>query len=265
MMLGRLAGRVGRVIPSLVSARQIAPTTSVLAHSEKHLARTLFGQKFEVGEIQAYKRTVTGSRNAQWARQNQLIPGIIYGYDADGRDTTELVYVKEADLRTQVNKFGRSFMNSLFDIVVDGKKQRVLARDFQLHPFRPKAISINWLRYRPGAYPGAKLDIPLKPFNEERCPAYKEGGWLLQLVDKIPVYASGPELPDALMMDLRGLVTGDKVMASQVEMNEGLTLRSKVRDFAVAKFVGSRRGAGGDEEKDGKKAGGADDKKKKEA
>lgn len=68
---------------------------------------------------------------------------------------------------------------------VNGKKQRVLPRDFQVHPFKPKAICINWLRYRPGAYPGARIDIPLKAFNEERCPAYKEGGWLLELVHKV--------------------------------------------------------------------------------
>ena len=33
-----------------------------------------------------------------------------------------------------------------------------------------------------------------------------------------------PAIPDYLMMDLRGLRIGDKVMASQVELNEGLRL-----------------------------------------
>ena len=66
-----------------------------------------------------------------------------------------------------------------------GRRQRVLPRDFQVHPFRPKAICINWLRYRPGAYPGALIDIPLKAINEERCPAIKEGGWLLELTSKV--------------------------------------------------------------------------------
>ena len=51
MMLGRLASRVGRVIPSLVTARQIAPCASVLVHSEKHFGRTLFGQNFEASII----------------------------------------------------------------------------------------------------------------------------------------------------------------------------------------------------------------------
>ena len=173
--------------------------------------------------------------------------------------------------------------------VIDGVPQRVLPRDFQIHPFRPKAICINWLRYRVGSYPGVRIELPLKSVNEERCPGLKEGGWLLELTNKvsapsggqaywplaytriyafmgchpadvcppfltgdddksshstphkvilttppacpplsvvlqIPVYASGPDIPDYLMMDLRGLKISDKVMASQIELNDGLLL-----------------------------------------
>jgi len=38
------------------------------------------------------------------------------------------------------------------------------------------------------------------------------------------VYASGESIPDYLMMDLRGLKGGDKIMASQVELNDGVLL-----------------------------------------
>jgi hypothetical protein len=54
-----------------------------------------------------------------------------------------------------------------------------------VHPFKPKILACNWLVYTPGRYPGIKLDLPLKPINEERCPAYKEGGWLLELMWKV--------------------------------------------------------------------------------
>lgn len=235
-----------------VSARQFIAHAECTMHRStefRHAAvswvqsRGLFGQKFDVATISAIRRTSTGSLKAQWARHNELIPGIVYGYDASGRDSVDLIYVREADLRKAVNSLGSAFSNTLFDIEIDGVTQRVLPRDFQVHPFRPKAIAINWLRYRPGAYPGAKLEIPLKTFNDERCTAFKEGGWLLELIHKLPVYASGTRVPDYLMMDLRGLRVGDKIMASSLHLNDGLTLRSKVKDFAVAKIVGSRRGA----------------------
>lgn len=213
-----------------------------------------------MGEIHAIRREATGSREAQAARRKQLIPGIVYGYDEAGNDTTELIYVREADLRREVNKRKECFYNTLFDIVLDGKRTRVLPRDFQIHPFRPRAIAINWLRYRVGAYPGVKLEIPLKSFNEERCPCLREGGWMLELIHKMPVYASGEAIPDYLMMDTRGLKSGDKIMASDIAMNDGIMLRSKVRDFAVARLFGSRRTEEADA--DATAAAGKDDKKK---
>lgn len=91
--------------------------------------------------------------------------------------------------------------------VLDGKRTRVLPRDFQIHPFRPRAIAINWLRYRVGAYPGVKLEIPLKSFNEERCPCLREGGWMLELIHKVrprpplqhtPVDPAQPSYPTPL-------------------------------------------------------------------
>jgi hypothetical protein len=83
-------------------------------------------------------------------------------------------------------------------------------------------------------------------------------------ISQLPVYAAGEEIPDFIPMDLRGKRIGDKVWASELDLNEGLTLashqmnstylratqlllhpqRSKERDFAVAKLIaGSRRDA----------------------
>ena len=38
------------------------------------------------------------------------------------------------------------------------------------------------------------------------------------------MYASGESIPDFLMMDLRGLKAGEKIMASDVELNDGIML-----------------------------------------
>lgn len=167
---------------------------------------------------------------------NGLIPGLIYGVGRPLR-----VYVKESDLRAEVNKRRESFLNTLFDVVVDGVAHRVLARDFQMHPFKPKFISCNWLRYKPGRSPGVRVDLPLRTLNEERCTAFKDGGWLLELIHKLPVYAHGDEIPDAVYLDLRGRRLGEKIMASEIEMGDGLSLLIRDQDYAVAKFVGAKR------------------------
>ena len=140
---------------------------------------------------------------------------------------------------------------------------------------------LNFIRYNPGQHPGARIRIPFKAMNEDRCPALKEGGWLLQLqygvrccctflarvtagqqhpagvkltyvcalCSQLNVFANGETIPDFLMMDLRGKKTGSKVNVSEVFLNEGISLRTKQRqpkEFPVAKLIGSRRGAAAD-------------------
>lgn len=181
--------------------------------------------------LNAVRRELEGSKHAQYARQSGLVPGLIYGIrkrDSAGvyREETLKVYVKESDLRAESNRSKQSFLNTLYDVTVDGKTYRVLPRDLQLHPFKPKFIACNWYLYVPGKYPGTKVDLPLVVANEERCPAIKDGAWLLQLVHKLPVYASGDTIPQALVMDLRGRRMGEKVMASDINLGGFLSLVS---------------------------------------
>ena len=81
----------------------------------------------------------------------------------------------------------------------------------------------------------------MKPINEERCEAFKQGGWLLDIAHKVPVYATGDMIPDKLVMDLRGKQVGDKIAASELHLSEGLRLRHTLSDFPIAKFVGGKR------------------------
>lgn len=133
---------------------------------------------------------------------------------------------------------------------------------------KPIVYRLNFIRYNPGQHPGARIRIPFKTMNEDRCPALKEGGWLLQLQysvradgcgsclhvavpdllwgPQLPVFATGETIPDYLMIDLRGKTVGSKVQVSELYLNEGLSLRTKQgrpTEFPVAKLIGSRRGA----------------------
>jgi len=230
-------------------------------------------------------RSSVGSRAAQWARRNGYVPGMVYGgAGGDGGAVAGgggggagggggggaggppqaaarvLTLSREEDLRREISARKTSFLNTLYAIeLAPGRVEVCLPRDVQLHPFRQKIISVNWLRYRPGRHPGVKLGLPLVPLNEERSPGLREGGWLLELMLKVPVFVHGHDIPDALYLDLRSKRVGDKIMASELDLAPGVVLRSRERDFAVAKILGSRKGAGGaaaaeGEEGEGEKA-----------
>jgi hypothetical protein len=62
-------------------------------------------------------RTKVGSRNAQWARRNGYVPGMIYG-GTGGADAAGAAIVltmsKETDLRLEINARRTSFLNTLY-------------------------------------------------------------------------------------------------------------------------------------------------------
>lgn len=98
------------------------------------------------------------------------------------------------------------------------------------------------MRYVPGQRPGARLSIPLKIINEDKCPGIRDGGWPLFLKYSLDVYARGDLVPNCLIVDVRGKRIGDKVRVSEVHLNEGLKLRQRGSDdFSVVKIVGSKR------------------------
>ena len=96
--------------------------------------------------------------------------------------------------------------------------------------------------YVPGRNPGVPMSIPTRPKNTERCTAYKQGGWALDLMYRVPVHVYGENIPQFLEVDFRGKAVGDKVMASEINLPAGVSLRHPDHDFAVVKFLGSRRG-----------------------
>lgn len=193
-----------------------------------------------VVSLRAFPRPDTAKNAPRRARRAGLIPGVVYG---PGVAAEARVVVSADALRAELHRRRDAFLCTTVDLSLgDSTVVRVLPRDLQLHPFRPKVIACNWLALRPGRYPGVRLDVPLRPVNEERCPAYREGGWLLELVHKLPVFVFGDDVPPFFAMDLRGKRVGDKVMASEINLGDGVHLRTKLtHDFAVAKLVATRR------------------------
>ena len=67
--------------------------------------RTLFGQSFEVRRIQGIRRTAedTGTNASKKARSAGLLPGRLYGIDADGRKHHINLWVRYEDLKKEVS------------------------------------------------------------------------------------------------------------------------------------------------------------------
>lgn len=194
-------------------------------------------------ELHAVRRTAadTGRMRAKRARRAGLTPGIVYGPGVDGSNEYLPLWVRAEDLVHEHNARPRSWENTIVELHVDNRVELVIPRHMDVDPITRRANNITFLRYVPQRKPGARITLPFRTINEDRCDAFKQGGWMLELQPRLPVYAFGDAIPDFLILDLRGKQIGDKIMASEVHLNEGIALRSKQGDFPVAKFAGSKR------------------------
>jgi ribosomal protein L25 (general stress protein Ctc) len=182
--------------------------------------RGLVDMSYDVGSFHVVERTSVdlGRRRSRQAREAGLIPACVVGAEAGVDQASVAVWVRATDLLREKRRRGAAFENTLYDVHVregPGGVLRVLPFDLVLHPLTSAPISVAFRRYSAGERPGARIEIPLRPVNEDRSDALtREGGWMLDIVGKMPVYAWGDRIPDRLLMDLRGKRVGDVVMAS---------------------------------------------------
>jgi large subunit ribosomal protein L25 len=177
-------------------------------------------------ELKAEARERVGKGSARELRRNGLIPAIIYG-DKQPPLSITLPY-KEVTLKIH----GGGFMTTVATIDVDGKKIRVLPKDYQLDPVRDFTMHVDFLRV--GKNTVVTVDVPVHFENEEASPGLKAGGVLNVVRHTVEVSCPADKIPDSFTADLTGLEIGDSLHISAVTLPEGVELTITDRDFTIA-------------------------------
>ena len=94
-------------------------------------------------------------------------------------------------------------MTTIATIDVDGKKIRVLPKDYQLDPVRDFTVHVDFLRVS-GNTP-VTVEIPVHFVNEEKSPGLKIGGVLNIVRHEVEVHCPADDIPEFLTADLSGL------------------------------------------------------------
>ena len=86
-----------------------------------------------------------------------------------------------------------AFHASILDMELDGEKSQVLLRDFQMHPFKPQILHVDFQRV--DANKKIHMKVPLHFVNAEISPGVKVGGGVVQHVMNELEIACLPEGP----------------------------------------------------------------------
>ena len=98
-----------------------------------------------IKQLAAVTRSGTGKGAARSVRREGRVPGVIYG----GGEKAEPISVDFKELNKLI--YAGHFLTTIFELDVEGRKERVLPRDYQLDVVTDKPLHVDFLRLRAGS------------------------------------------------------------------------------------------------------------------
>lgn len=162
----------------------------------------------------AFERTLQGTGASRRLRNAGKVPGIVYG----GGEPA-MIELDHNALFFALKK--EAFHSSVLDMEVAGKNEQVLLRDYQMHPFKPLVLHIDFQRV--DARTRITKKVPLHYVNEENSPAVKTDKCLVNHVaTEVQITCLASQLPEFLTVDLGELVKGQSLHVNDLKLPKGV-------------------------------------------
>ena len=193
-------------------------------------------------EMNAMKRDAQGTGASRRLRRAGRVPGIVYG----GGSVAQAVDLNHKELYFGLKN--EAFHSSVLTLNIDGAKEPVLLRDFQMHPYKPLVLHIDFQRV--DANQKIHMKVPLHFVNSEVAPGVKlAGGVVSHLMTEAEVQCLPSALPEFIEVDLSKLEAGQTIHLSDLPLPAGVEFSSLSRgeDQGVANILAIRGGAAADE------------------
>ncbi len=196
-------------------------------------------------EVIAFPRTEQGSGASRRLRRAGQTPGIIYG----GTEAPVAVSLDHNALYHALKK--EAFHSSVLDMKVDGKSEKVVLRDFQVHAFKQLVLHVDFQRVDPNAKLHVK--VPLHFVNADIAPVVKlSGGVISHVLNELDVSCLPKDLPEFIEVDLSNMTDGASFHVADLKLPAGVTAVHAKENPTIATAViprGTKADAAADEEK----------------
>ena len=168
-------------------------------------------------EFKATKRVDQGTGASRRLRRAGQLPGIIYGAHKDA----EAITLDHNELYHLLRK--EAFHSSVLNVVVDGKKETVILRDTQWHPYKQQVLHIDFQRV--SASEKLHIKVPLHFVNGETSPAVKLGAQMIShVMTEIDVACLPKDLPEFIEVDLGTIENDQSLHVSDIKLPKGVEI-----------------------------------------
>lgn len=162
----------------------------------------------------AFERTLQGTGASRRLRNAQKVPGIVYG-----AGTPAMIELDHNALFFALKK--EAFHSTILEMELAGKTEQVLLRDYQMHPFRPIVLHIDFQRV--DATTKITKKVPLHFINEENSPAVKTEGCLVNhVITELQIQCLASQLPEYITVDLGELAKGQTLTVKDLKLGKDI-------------------------------------------
>jgi len=167
-------------------------------------------------KVIAFPRKEQGSGASRRLRNAGQTPAIIYG----GTTDPVAIALDHNALYHALKK--EAFHSSILDMEIEGKVEKVLLRDFQMHAYKQLVLHADFQRVDPNKKIHVK--VPLHFVNAEVSPAVKLGGAIIShVMNELDVSCLPGDLPEFVEVDLSKVEAGASVHLSDITLPKGIT------------------------------------------
>jgi large subunit ribosomal protein L25 len=169
-------------------------------------------------------RDERGSRASRRLRREGLVPGVVYGIDAD----CVSFKVDARQLRSVLAEG-----HALFDVELDGGgRQPVIVKDQHRDPVRGRVMHIDLLRVRLDEKIQSTVILEIE--GTEDAPGVREGGVMEQVTRELTVSALPTDIPDRIVADVSGLGIAETMLLSAITPPPGVEFLDDPEETVVA-------------------------------
>ena len=166
-------------------------------------------------EFNANKRELQGTGASRRLRRTGKVPGILYG----GGTAAEPIELDHNVLFHSLKQ--EAFHASILTMNLDGQKQQVLLRDYQMHAFKPQVLHIDFQRV--AADKKIHMKVPLHFVNADIAPGVKlQGGVVSHVMNELSIICLPADLPEFVEVDLKDVSVGHSLHVKDLNLPKGV-------------------------------------------
>ncbi len=167
-------------------------------------------------ELTVEPRADVGKGASRRLRRQNMVPGIIYGADADPVN----IAVPQNLLMQHLEN--EAFFTHILTMHVGDSVESVVLKDLQRHPAKPIVLHVDFQRIAEDR-PLTKR-VPLHFINQGKSPGVKLGAEVSHNLGFVEISCLPKDLPEYIDVDMSGMEAPSALHLSDLKLPEGVTI-----------------------------------------